>query len=345
MYPVDYSYFIFPIFSLLPLKKNKKNIILTVYLILYLGFSKIGKDRLGYMAHYIQHMNKAPLKSIHGEILFKLYMRVFVNLGIDYEIFRAFHIILFLIIICFFLYKISNNYTQSLFILYCGYIIYLCSGYRQMVSIAFVFWSINLMKNNKINMAILLNLIGMGFHISSIYPLICMIFIKFKKRIKLFTTESYFILMIIAYIFRILVLNSENLIYKVLLLIGREKYFYHYIENCGSMIDFGILTRVIPLTLIILLYKRKNTFENKIFLIYMISVILYIAIPFSLLAGRLFNNGRVLESLLFPIVIEESNSELNKKYLNVFVIVYFILVLLTQLLRQSGYYPYVNILF
>lgn len=343
-YQIDYIYFLFPTLCILLSFTKKYKFFLSVYLIIFLGFSKIGSDYGGYLRHFNLHKIGVPLSQIHGELLFKLYMKLFVKIGLNYEIFRIIHITLFLSLICYFLYKLSKNYYYSLFILYCGYIIYLCSAYRQFISIVYMFIGFYFIKIKKNNSAILLNMFGLGFHISSILPLIFFIFYKFKKLIININKKVIIFLLLSCLMLRFLMAYLVNYITIILNLIGRGEHFKYYIQNI-QLLPFSLLTRLIPFIIVLIFYKVKDNFENKIFIMYIFSILLYFLFPFELIMGRLTNNGRILECILFPVLIKQQNKKLNKNILKLFIITYFILVLINQLLKQDGYYPYINILF
>ncbi len=343
-YKVDCIYFLFPILCILLYFTKKYKVFLSLYLIAFLGFSKIGADYNGYLIHFNQHKANVLLNNIHGELFFKLYMKLFVKIGLSYEIFRVFHIVLFLSLICYFLYKLSKNYYCSLFILYCGYIIYLCSAYRQLISMAFVFIGLYLMKKRKYNLPILLNMVGINFHISSILLLLFFIFYKIKKIIKNINKKIIVFITIGCLILRFCMIYSVKYISIILNIIGKGVHFNIYTQSL-QLLPFGLLTRLIPFIVVLTFYKNRDNFENKIFIMYVFSILLYFLFPFEIIMGRLTNNGRILECILFPILIKQQNKKLNKNILKLFVITYFILVLINQLLKQYGYYPYINILF
>lgn len=343
-YQIDYIYFIFPVLCILLSFTKKYKFFISLYLIIFLGFSKIGADYAGYLWHFNLHKEGTPLNQIHGELLFKLYMKLFVKMGLSYEAFRIFHLALFLSLICYFLYKLSENYYLSLFILYCGYLIYLCSAYRQFISMVFMFMGIYFIKRKRCNLAILLNGLGIGFHISSILPLFFFMFYKVKKFIKKIDKKIIVYLLIICLTLRFLMIYSVDYITIILDLIGKGEHFQYYTQNI-QLLPFGLLTRFIPFIFILMFYKVKDNFENKTFIMYIFSILLYFLFPLELIMGRLTNNGRILECILFPILIKQQNNKANKNILRLFVIIYFILVLINQLLKQAGYYPYINILF
>lgn len=344
-YKIDYVYFLFPALCILLSFTKKYKFLLSLYLIVFLGFSKIGADYNGYLMHFNQHKANISLNNIHGELFFKLYMKLFTKLGLSYEVFRIFHLILFLSLICYFLYKLSENYYYSLFILYCGYIIYLCSAYRQFISMVFMFIGIYFIKiRRRYNLAILINLLGMGFHISSTLSLLFFIFYKIKKSIKKINKKIIVFITIGCLILRSCLIYSASYITIILNIIGKGIHFKYYAQS-SQLLPFGLLTRLIPFIVILGFYKIKENFENKIFIMYIFSILLYFLFPFELIMGRLTNNGRILECILFPILIKQQNKKINKNILKLFMIIYFMLVLINQLLKQNGYYPYINILF
>ena len=344
-YQIDYIYFLFPILCILLSFTKKYKFFLSLYLIIFLGFSKIGSDYEGYLWHFNLHKIGVPLSQIHGELLFKLYMKLFVEMGLSYEVFRIFHLALFLSLICYFLYKLSENYYLSLFILYCGYLIYLCSAYRQFISMVFMFIGIYFIKIRRYNLAILLNGLGIGFHISSILSLFFFIFYKYKKSIKKIDKKIIVYLLMMCLTLRFFMIYSVDYITIILNSIGRREHFKFYI-NSISLLPFGLLTRLIPFLVILTFYKSKDNFENKIFIMYIFSMILYFLFPFEFIMGRLTNNGRILECILICSILKQQHLKINKIFIIVFINLYWILAFIRSLLMpKANYFPYINILF
>ncbi|WP_410208624.1 EpsG family protein [Fusobacterium sp.] len=344
-YPVDYLYFVFPVLCIIFLfaKNRFVQIALTIYLILFIGFSKIGADYNGYLIHFKMHLNNIPLKYIHGEIFFKLLMRFFAKINFSYDQFRIIFLSLMLVILCKYLYKLSKNYILTIYILYTGYIIYLCSAYRQLVSMVLLFVSLDYLKKRKIKQSYIVNIIGIGFHISSILPVIVLLTLKKIKKIHI--TKKRIIYMLFACLFlRCFMKYSNGLFAKIFYLVGRGEQFEGY-TSTAELLPFGLITRLIPFVVIILFFKGKYKFEKQVFIIYIISILLYFIFPYDLIMGRLTNNGRILECLLFPIIISYQKKKSNKIYLIIFVIIYFMLVLINQMLKQRGFYPYLNYIF
>ena len=348
-YDISLIYFVIPILCLLFSFKRKSKVlgfILVVIIVFILYFSKNGADYDGYLSHYKMLEARIDITKIHGEILFKKYMKSFYYLGFSYDNFRIIHLTLFGIIMYYSIEKVSKNFFLSIYIIYSGYIAYLISTYRQAISISFLFFGVYLYKKNKLKLAILLNFIGMFFHISSIWPLIffLLIYIKWNliidlnKKVIIFFLFSSFFLRIILFKFSSILLDLSGII-------GREEHFQGYLDNGNNIVTFGIITRIVPLIFLLLFYKRDNI--KRIIPevnFYIFSIIAYIAVPVELIAGRLFNNGRILETIIFPYIFYTIKG--NKRYLIlIFIIFYYLLVLINQLLKQGGYYPYINILF
>ncbi|QNM14781.1 EpsG family protein [Fusobacterium hominis] len=344
-YSVDWVYFIFPIFCIIFLfSKNRLiYIILSIYLVIFIGLSKIGADYNGYLMHFNMHRSRIALKYIHGEIFFKLLMRFFAENNFSYDVFRMIYLSLAMILLCIFLYKLSKNYILTLYIIYNGYIIYLCSAYRQMFSMILFFISLYYLKNRKFKRACILNCIGVGFHISSILALLLVFMSNKIKKININRKKIVYLLFICLGL-RFCMSYSLSLFTKIFFLMGRSEQFESY-TSMSELLPFGLITRLIPFTVVILFFKGQSKFENKLFFMYIISILLYVLFPYDLMMGRLTNNGRILECLLFPIIIFEQKQKFNKIYIIIFVIIYFILAFINQMLKQRGFYPYLNYIF
>ena len=92
---------------------------------------------------------------------------------------------------------------------------------------------------------------------------------------------------------------------------------------------------------------------------YFTGMFLYICIPLDFVMGRLMNNVSILSSILIPLIVY--NMKINEKETQVdyqryiqqkkdlflcliFLGIIAVVILINQLMRQSGYYPYENII-
>lgn len=348
LFEISWVYFIIPILCFICFvnKQNKYlkiGLIIIVILILY--FSKNGADYNGYLSHFKMIEKGIDLSKIHGEILFKKYMKFFFDLGYTYEFFRIIHLSLCGLILYYSINKLSKNFFMSMYILYCGYIIYLISAYRQLISITFLIFGLYLVKKNRLNFAIIINFVGILFHISSIWSLLYFLFLKFKIRLINYPQKINLIfLLCISFLIRGVFFIFPDIFIKLSILIEREDHFYYYFGT-NKYFVFGILTRLVPCVFLLLFYETKKIKEIiTIVNFYILSIIMYIMIPIEGISGRMFTNGRVFEILIFPYIFY--NFSKGKRLIILkFIVIYYLLVLINQLLRQGGYYPYINILF
>lgn len=339
---VNKCYLIFPLITLLTMRiKNKLiNYIITLYFIIFIGFSQNGVDYYNYENIFNRIKEGVKFSQVHGELVFKKYMSFFNS----YENFRVFHLVLFLSIICYCLYKLSYNYIFSIFILYCAYEYYLFSLYRQLISMALVFVGIYLMKKNKINSAILFNIFGCFFHISSILPVVFFIYFKFKRKIEI-NKKILWLSLFISFLLRGIVNKFSPIFIYLLDTVGRGNHFKFYIEY-NSYFAIGVLIRFIPALVILLFYESKNKIYDKIFYMYIFTIFIYFMIPFRGVMGRLTDNGKILESLLLPYLYMIQIKKINRIMIFIYIVVYFggYLLYLRLIGGNMNYYPYINLL-
>lgn len=342
IYKIEPIYFYFQglllCLSLLNKKIKFRGFIGGILFISFIGFSKIGADYLGYRDIYIAV--SYAFEKVHGEYLFKKLMLGYKFFDLSYDIFRWTYLNFLLGLLVFFIKKLSRNVFYSLFLIYSLYIIYLCSAYRQLFSMTMCFGGFYLIKKRKIDYGILLNFISLFIHGSSIFPLAYFIYIK-KRKIKIKQMEI-FLSFVVAFILRI---TLGRYIGKVAMILNIGSLLPYL--NDIVLISFGLLSRGTIGILIVMNYKkiRKNRFLLKIFYFYIIGIILYILIPFDLIAGRLFNNSRILEIILIPYIIMKQKSKSNKLIYFIIFTLISMAIFYNQLLKQGGYYPYTNILF
>lgn len=340
-YQIEYIYMLFALLLLFlsVIKKTKNNNILgSLLFVIFIGFSKIGADFKGYEINYkILHYN---FNNVHGEYLFNKLMQLYISLNISYEYFRYSYLIFLLIIMILVLKKLSVNLFLSLYIMYTLYIIYLCSAYRQFFSMVMCLVGFYYLKRKKINNAIFINFIALFFHGSSIWCLFYFILIKFKK-IKI-SKDIIIYGFLISFILRIIVGRYLGFLAIVL----NIKSALPYLDDI-KIFSLGLVSRVVLGILICLNFnqlKRKRIIYN-IFVFYFLGIIMYIILPYELLAGRLFNNSKILESILIPYIILKNKNHSNKFiYICLFILIPLI-VFWNHLLKQIGYVPYKNFLF
>ena len=130
-----------------------------------------------------------------------------------------------------------------------------------------------------------------------------------------------------------------------------------------SLLSNGLLSRMVFLGVVSYLYlskKPKNPFTVMLFNIYFIGICIYICLPYELLMGRLVNTVHFMLVLLLPLLLCGEGEALPLRssayvrgekailldkavFYGIFCLSF--VILLNQLLKQSGYTPYCNILF
>lgn len=356
-YLIDSIYFIFPILCLvgsminIKLKNNNiLNLFLLILLIFFLGFSISGADYPSYMTIYNSIKNGVDLNLIHGEIGYKLLNKIAIIIGFDYVLFKIIYFTSIYMLLYLVLKKISCNIAYSLFLGYTGYLLYFLTINRQFLSMVFGIWSFYLYKNKSQKKAIFVNFLGVFIHITSIFPLLYLLFIKKFEKIKL-SKISLISLCFLSYIARIFI-GKYFFKLKFLFDIFRKGNHFEYYSNGIStrIFTLGLLNRIFFIFIFILFLKTivKNKFIKSVFIFYYLGGIIYILIP-NFIIERLIMNSKIFEIILVPYLIYfnkvENISQFYKRLILFIVITTMsFLLLYNQLSKQLGYYPYKNII-
>ena len=177
MYDVEWIYFLLPIACLCvaPFYRRDKKMITTAivlsFIVIY-AFSLNGADIQGYAALYRLVASKATFDAVHGEI------------G------RVCFISLCSLLFFYCAYRISPNFSLTVFFMLTLFVVYPISTYRQyMVMVLAVFWFYQYHKGRKV-----LPFIGLGagalFHISALFPLALLAAYALLRNKKLLKTEK-----------------------------------------------------------------------------------------------------------------------------------------------------------
>ncbi|MGL5963543.1 MAG: EpsG family protein [Fusobacteriaceae bacterium] len=350
---LDYKYFIFPLLTLIfYIFESKESIVkkhtylLGIFLIFFLGFSKIGSDYKSYKWIYEAISSGVDLNYIHGEILYKQLNLLFSNFGFEFEFFKSVYLGVLLLLMYKYIEKLSISVPYSLFLLYCFYIIYLCSAFRQLAAMVACIAGFYYIRKNKGEIAILINIIALFIHSSSILPLSYFIFLNFKK-IKVIKKKNIFwIILIISLLLRVtagIFIPKLSFLFKI---IGFDNQFSSY-SNTVTILSIGLLARLF--TAIVLICNLKILSKNKLiyntYIFYFIGTIVYLIIPLELLTARLTNNSKIMEIFLIPYLIKRQKIFMNKVILSILFILLGLAIFINHLLKQGGYYPYQNLYF
>ena len=365
MYEIEPIFIIFPVFCLLFAileKKSKPICVFTVSIafILIYSLSLNGSDIISYRILYETVASPGNYNSVHGEIGFKLLMLLFNKLNADYVVFRVILLITVTIVLFYSIYKISPNFSLSVFFLTTMFVIYTISTYRQYIVFAFaLFWLYRYSRGKELQA-----LIGMGllafFHISALLMFGMLVLVwAFKKHAYKWctnlSTKKIFIWIIAAVILRVLIIFAMNITaFRSLM----SKITNGYSDDDIMFMSVGFLSRIVFLlgiSYLMRIRKPQDALTKILFWLYFFGIIMHIVVPFTTFSGRLFNNFHILSIVLVPLLCKQKNKK-NVSILNakgialkqgvilVILILVAVVILINQLLNQDGYTPYLNII-
>lgn len=371
MYNIVPIFIIYPALIFLLYRKRcgkiSKLVIFLSFVFLFI-MTKSGPDYLAYSGIYNQVNEGVPFGDIHGEVLFLAIMRLFGLMNLSYDVFRVVFLTVSLAIFCFFVNKMSPKFGLSFFYLMTGYITYLLSAYRQLMVMAIMMMSLYLILfKNKYFLAIVLSVLALLFHNTGIVILAFSIFsFIFRKNSEInsnlsnaFIKNSRWLMLIaICLLLRVVMYFVANAI----------KFNLFSVYSEVSLFSTGLLSRTVGLIFVTQGYKsiKPDKVTSGLYLIYLISILLYILFPFELLMGRLTNCGRALDIILIPLIFYRTQSSdvsmltdcntisgrkhllmknYRAKYMYIAMTIIYSVVYVTQLLVQNGYEVYMHMFF
>lgn len=238
--------------------------------------------------------------------------------------------------------KISPNYIIfGLFIYYMiFYVPYVFNGMRQAIAMGLFIYSIKYIRNRNFLKVLLISIFAISFHFSGVIILISYLAYQIKiKPVTFFLTGISMSaiaskIVSIAYIFQIFNFNL------------------YYLEEINvSTSIFQLLTRIAIAVLMLatyyLFFVKKSKFNNEIvFLgrlinIYLIGLFVYIYFKdLNVFATRINMFFRVLEILIFPIILNNLSNKSNRGL--VFILVFFlgIYIFSISILTPENLYNY-----
>ncbi len=366
-YSIEPIFLIFPALCLLVSVLNKKqdkkiDLCLGAGFILIYSFSLNGADYKNYEVLYNLLARGQSIFAIHGEPGFNLMMSLCGRMGMKYIVFRILLLVITTVVLFWCMHKTSGNFSLSLFLVSSMFLIYTISTYRQYVVMVFsIFWMIQY-NNGRKWLSILGTAFLVLFHIAAILPLLFLLIYHFiseenRRAVIGFINRNFTFLIAFALLLRVfayLLLKTDvmmALFYKLL----RS----HVDDVVPTLISAGLISRVACLILTTYIYRMKKTgnmLQQMLFLFYSTGMLLYIVVPWEYLMGRLMNNAYILAVILIPALIAEPFSAENRfaeltegkqksiRLAALGIVMVAFAVLLSQLARQSGYYPYGNII-
>lgn len=369
MYNVEWIYFLLPIACLfvMPFYRQDKKMICTIIILSFTviyAFCLNGADLKGYAALYRLSATKTNFDAVHGEIGFKALMFVCNKLGISYLCFRVCLIMTCSLLFFYCAYKISPNFPLSVFLTLTLFTIYVISAYRQYIVMTIaVFWYY-VYYEGKTKVARIIPFLGIAlsafFHKAALFPLALLVVYHFihKKRLLQSAKEMMWIAFGSLVIrFLIYYVSQIGFVYSLLVRVTS------YIDGDIALLSGGLLSRIAFLGVISYLYltkQPKNPLTIMLFNIYFVGICIYICLPYELVMGRLVNTIHFMLVLLVPMLLFGEKEKLplsSSQYVRgksailldkaafYGIICLSLFILIVQLLRQSGYTPYQNIMF
>lgn len=386
MYKIEPIFIIFPLILLLcsliikkqRMKKPMFIIAFVAYLLLFIC-STNGSDYVGYKSIYNALEAGSSFEEVHGEFLFLVINKLFITLGLSYNVFRVVFLSFFTALFCYGIYKLSPNALLSFVFMFISYIVYLISAYRQFAVMAITMYCfyLFLVKGKKLLPIIYLMLVFF-IHASAILPLV------YFGAIIIYDISTKKVLFEESLIFKMtsFILKNFPLIICASLFIRLILYYVFSIDAIGNLVakltdysdllllSIGLMSRTVTLFLISLFIKKYKFCKDVmiIFLYYFASMILFLIVPYDFLMGRLMNNARIFDILLIPIIVSEYYKNIkydygmhlsraalfNRSSIKIIIPNYIILsgfifissaMFIYQLLVQNGYTPYINMFF
>ncbi len=369
MYNITPMFLIFPTICLLcsfvrKINRNYIYFLLTTLFILIYSCSLNGADYEGYKILYNYIIEGRNFSEIHGELGYKILMTVFTKLGVGYDLFRLILLSGVTGVLFYSVHKMSPQFALSVYFISTMFVIYTISAYRQYIVMAFsVFWiyRYNLGKKKE---AILGTSLLILFHSTA---LISFTFLMIYSIVKEKTLQQYFkflkrnglLLFFCAFLIRIIIFIAL-----------RQPFINGFVQRILSvhasasptLISTGLLARAAFVIILFIMFNIKYINQNLIRMLaiyYFTGMFLYICIPLDFVMGRLMNNVSILSSILIPLIVY--NMKINEKETQVdyqryiqqkkdlflcliFLGIIAVVILINQLMRQSGYYPYENII-
>ena len=131
-------------------------------------------------------------------------------------------------------------------------------------------------------------------------------------------------------------------------------------KKIAKLDNYKILSLVFYASQLLLIEQLFLTLHKSIIMLYgcyLVGMLLYICIPLDFVMGRLMNNIHILSSILIPEIyfnnVSGKKSDVSyfkikrrknqEMLLMLFLVIIALFILINQLVKQSGYYPYKNI--
>lgn len=375
--PIFIVYLVF-LLALLFFKDGRlKAIIIFVTYIFFFEASSFGTDYYVYQRYYLS--NNYTWQDI--EILYQQIATLCSSSGMSFGMFRFLWSSAWVGLICYCLFKMNRKYFNlSFLVFYLGYPVYALSAFRQLASMALGFWCVyRMFFRRDFILPLVASYVSAMFHKSGyLYVIFCAVcsvaaligyiysktthnanpFAAPSKLFSKFCAYGWFIFPVVCLLGRAVVyaLSYVSVIKEFLLSIVGASYFSR------TLLTVGILSRMVLLMLAMWMYSHidKKRDVGPIMLFYAVCMFGYFLLPMETFAGRLFNNGRIIEVAIIPLIYSRLRSyerserrfmrayneayilPVAKTYLVLSLAVYFVMFY-QQMCTPNSYTVYTNI--
>ena len=186
------------------------------------------------------------------------------------------------------------------------YMPYTFNGMRQALSMSIFVYSLDYIVKNDFKKTFILSLLAASFHSTGILIIVsyCILNISIKMNIFFYFFLGFILSILLFY--SSYVQNFINLMFH-----GKFSFFE---EQWGGTSFFQLLTRtLITLIFVFFIEKSKSSYLNKIIYIYLFGFFIYLILLDSNMMATRFNMFfRILEIIIFPMIIHKQKEIINK---------------------------------
>lgn len=320
---MDFTYFVRPTILIILLilsftkYRNNKNLFSTVFLIYFIFLSLRCGQGLDYFSYGYYYNIQGNIISLINDGLAFPQFGIFYNLIVS--LFKTFNLPFEFFLMCInffvlfslkkFIERYSKNYLLSFFILFAVYgVSILESSLRQIISLSIILgFIIPLIEKKKWKECLLLGVVALDFHPSTLIILVVLIFLHSNTIFSYINKyKIHCILVFIVIIICVQIIGLNN-IFMILPDFIKARIGY-YFQSGANYSFYSIGLRIIYLIIALYLIKRCILSENqiKIVYLYIIGILVYLLFSGKPIFSRLTLNFEILEIVIITYLFDLS---------------------------------------
>lgn len=349
--PIFVYYAVFLLFMCFA--KNRLYAMTLIYISFFVLFicSRNGADYQSYKEIYENVAAGVSYKNIHSETLY-LVLNEIASSVMTFDVFKIIFQGFFTLLLVYGLYKISFNPMFAFLMMFCGATLYLMTILRQFATISLFFYSLHLLAKKKEIKALLITFLSGFLHVCGFVGFIIIVYLAFSRRIPKISFYRAMLMLVAAMCFRFIMyyLLQQSFVIAV---IGKITVYTDV-----RLFTFGVLSRIAEFILIVAsnkFFKFQPQYQ-KLFFIYYIFSLIYIAIPLEFFMARLFIILRFITALLVSVLclskrvatdirLKNSFAIQESRGIAIIFIMFYYILFIYQLMFQVGYTPYQSMIF